>query len=117
MKLAKANGVMKTLKEQKIELEGSIRTLRVSALKEIERVGQAGVERIDRVAEAGTTAVGNMGETALGKLKDALSLVDHISARAIEVGKMLGQVEEKLDKSKEVTAKTTALVSSIEAGR
>ena len=117
MKLAKANGVVKTLKEQKMGLEGSIRTLRVSALKEIERVGQAGVERIDRVAEAGTTAVGNMGETALGKLKDALSLVDHVSARAIEVGKMLGQVEEKLDKSKEVTEKTTALVSSIEAGR
>ena len=149
-KLAKANGAVKTLKEQKVELEGSIKALRASAIAEIERlsqtaletlraqkaeiegsiktlktsalnemkeVSQTGVEKIGKVAQAGSDSLRQTGQTALSELKLALSLVDDVSDRALEVGKIIGQIESKLDESKETKKKAEALVARIEAQR
>lgn len=117
MNVAKLNGEVNTLEEQKAGLEGSIRALRGSAVKEVERISQVSTEKINRIAQEGSNSVRQVGETVLGELKEALSLVDGLSARALEVGKMIGQIESKLDKSKETREKTEALVSAVEARR
>ena len=135
--LAKLRGQADALKEQEAEIKGAIKALRASAIAGIEKlkaeaevsigtlktsvlndmkeVSRAGVEKIAEVAQAGGDSLQQAGETVLGELKQSLSLVDELLARAVEAGKMVAQVEEKLDKSKEVTEKTTALVSRIEA--
>lgn len=108
---------LETLKVQRAEMEGSIKTLKTSVLNEMKETGQSGVEKIGNVAQAGSNALRQMGETALGELKQALSLVDNVSTRALEVGKVIGQIESKLDKSKETREKTAMLVAAIERGK
>jgi hypothetical protein len=98
-------------------MEGSIKTLKTSVLNETKEIGQTGVEKIDKVAQAGNNALRQMGETALGELKQALSLVDNVSTRALEVGRIIGQIESKLDKSKETKEKTATLVATVERGK
>ena len=91
--------------------------LKTSALNEMEEVSQTGVEKIGRVAQAGSYSLRQTGETALNELKQALLLVDNVSAKALEVGKIIGQIESILDKSKETREKTAALVAAIERGK
>jgi chromosome segregation ATPase len=108
---------LETLRAQKAEIEGSIKTLKTSALNEMKEVSQTGVDKIGKVAQAGSNSLRQTGETALSELKQALLLVDDVSTRALEVGKVIGQIESKLDKSKETREKTEALVSAVEARR
>jgi len=108
---------LETLRAQKAEIEGSIKTLKTSALNEMKEVSQTGVEKIGKVAQAGSDSLRQTGQTALSELKLALSLVDDVSDRALEVGKIIGQIESKLDESKETKKKTEALVARIEARR
>lgn len=103
-----------TLRAQKAEIEGSIKTLKTSALNEMKEVSQTGVEKINKVAQAGTNSIGQVGETALGELKEILSLVDELAARALEVGKAIGQDQAKLNKIKETKEKAEALTRRIE---
>ena len=116
IKTLRASGIAE-IGKLKVEAEGSMKALRTSVLDDIKEVSQTGVEKIAEVAHAGGDSLQQVGETAEGELKRCLSLVDELLARAVEAGKMVAQVEEKLDKSKEVTEKTRALVSSIEAGK
>jgi chromosome segregation ATPase len=142
-KLVEASAAVKTLTEQRAELEASIKALRVSAVNEIERVSQASVEKITGVAQAGSnyieqvgetgsaklkevltlvdqvaagsiTSISQVGETALGQLKEALSLVDQVCARALEVSEIVDQTGDKLAKSKKIKESTATLVARIE---
>lgn len=142
-KLVEASAAVKTLIEQRTELEASIKALRVSAVKEIEKVSQTSIERITGVAQAGSdsieqvgktgsakmkevltlvdqvaassiTSISQVGETALGQLKDALSLVDQVCARALEVSEIVDQTGDKLAKSKKIKEATATLVARIE---
>ena len=108
---------IETVKAQKGEIEGSIKRFKASALKEIEELSQTGVEKLDKLTETGNSSIRAIGETALSQLKEALSLVDQLSKRAFEVGETIGQLEGKLNKSKELREKTEALVAGIEGGR
>jgi len=112
-----AQAGLETLRTQRVEMEGSIKTLKTSVLNETKEIGQTGVEKIDKVAQTGSDALRQMGETALGELKQALSLVDNVSTRALEVGRIIGQIESKLDKSKETKEKTATLVATVERGK
>ena len=103
-----------TLRAQKAEIEGSIKTLKASALSEMEEVSQTGVEKVNQVTQAGTSCIGQVGKTALGELKEVLSLVDELAARALEVGKAIGQDQAKLNKNKETKEKAEALTRRIE---
>lgn len=108
---------VETLKAQKGEIEGSIKTFKASALKEIGELSQTGVEKVDKLTETGNSSIRAVGETALSELKEALSLVDELSRRALEVGEIIGQLETKLDKSKELRDRTEKLVTGIETNR
>ncbi len=108
---------LETLRTQKTETEGSIKTLKTSALNEMKEVSRTGVEKIGGVAQAGSNSLRQTAETALSELRQALLLVDNVSARALEAGKIIGQIESKLDKSKETREKTAALVAAIERGK
>ena len=112
-----AHASLETLKAQKAEAEGSIKTLKTSVLNEIKEVSQAGLRRIGQVAQAETDAVRQIGETALSELKQGLSLVDSVSTRALEAGRIMGQIEGRLDRSKETKEKTTALLATVERGK
>jgi len=103
-----------TLRVQKAEMEGTIKTLKTSALREMKEVSQTGVKEINQVAQAGTSCIGQVGGTALGELKEVLSLVDELAARALEVGKAIGQDQDKLNKIKETKEKAEALTRRIE---
>ena len=103
-----------TLRAQKAEIEGSIKTLKASALSEMEEVSQVGVEKVNQVTQAGTSCIGQVGETAVGELKEVLSLVDELAARTLEVGKVIGQDQAKLNKIKETKEKAEALTRRIE---
>jgi methyl-accepting chemotaxis protein len=103
-----------TLRTQKAEIEGSIKTLKASALSEMEEVSQTGVEKVNQVTQAGTSFIGQVGGTALGELKEILSLVDQLAARALEVGKVIGQDQAKLNKIKETKEEAEALTRRIE---
>jgi len=106
-----------TLRAQRGETEGSIMTLKTSVLNEMKEIGQTGLEEIGKAAQAKNDALRQIGETALGELKQALSLVDSVSTRALEVGRIIGQIESKLDKSKETKGKTAALIATVERGK
>jgi chromosome segregation ATPase len=108
---------LETLRTQKAEMEGSIKTLKASALNEMKEVSQVGVEKIGEVAQAGSNSLRQTGETALTELKEGLLLVDRVSTRALEVGKIIGQIESKLDNSKETREKTATIVAAIERGK
>ena len=143
VKLVEASVAVKTLMEQRAELEASIKALRVSAVKEIEKVSETSIERIKGVAQAGSdsieqvgetgstklkevltlvdqvaassiTSISQVGETALGQLKEALCLVDQVCARALEVGEIVDQTGDKLAKSKKIKEATATLVARIE---
>lgn len=149
-KMTKLNGEVNTLRQQKVEITGSIKALRASAVAEIERLGRTGIETvkaqkgqmedsikklkasaledirevgqtglggIGKLAEAGSDSIRATGETALSELRETLSLIDELGNRALEVGKMLGQIEDRLSKSKELKEETEALISGIEGGR
>jgi chromosome segregation ATPase len=107
---------LETLRAQKAETEGSIKALKASALNEMKQVSQTGVEKVDKSAEAINSSVQAIGGTALRELKEALSLVDELGKRAVEVGAIIGQLETKLDKSKELRERTERLVTGIQAG-
>lgn len=142
-KLVEARAAVKTLTEQRAELEASIKALRVSAVKEIEKVSQVGIERVSGVAQAGSgsieqvgrtasaelkearslidevaagsiDSINQVGRTALAQLKEALSIVDQVCARALEVGEVVDQAGEKLAKSKKITEATTTLLARVE---
>jgi|GEM_PF-3822450 len=53
-KLVEDRAAVKTMTEQRAELEASIKSLRVSAIREIEKVSQAGIERVSGVAQVGS---------------------------------------------------------------
>jgi chromosome segregation ATPase len=112
-----AQAGLETLRAQKGETEGSIKTLKTSVLNEMKEISQTGLGEIDKVAQAETDALRQIGETALGELKQALSLVDSVATRALEVGSIIGQIESKLDKSKETKEKTAALIATVERGK
>jgi len=112
-----AQAGLETLRAQKGETEGSIKTLKTSVLNEMKEISQTGLGEIDKVVQAETDALRQIGETALGELKQALSLVDSVATRALEVGSIIGQIESKLDKSKETKEKTAALIATVERGK
>lgn len=145
-KLVEARAAVKTLTEQRVEVEASIKALRVSAVKEIEKVSRAGIERVGGVAQAGSDSIEQVGEsasaelkearnlvegvatssinsimqvgeTALAQMKEALSLVDQVCARALEVGGIVDQVGDKLAKSKKITEATATLLTKVEGNR
>jgi chromosome segregation ATPase len=108
---------LETLRTQTAEIERAIKTLKTSALNEMKQASQVGVEQIGKVAQAGSNSLRQTGETALTELKEGLLLVDRVSTRALEIGKMIGEIENKLDKSKETREKTATLVAAIERGK
>jgi cell division protein FtsB len=112
-----AQAGLETLRAQRAEMEGSIKTLKTSVLNEMKGVSQTGVEEIGKVAQAGSNSLRQTGEMALSELKQALSLVDNVSTKALEVGRIIGQIESKLDKSKETKEKTATLVATVERGK
>jgi chromosome segregation ATPase len=112
-----AQSGLETLRAQRTEMEGSIKTLKTSALNEMKEISQVGVEEIGKVVQAGNNSIRQTGEVALTELKEGLLLVDRVSTRALEVGKMIGQIENKLDKSKETREKAATLVAAIERGK
>jgi chromosome segregation ATPase len=112
-----AQAGLETLRAQRAEMEGAIKTLKASVLNEMKDISQTGVDKIDKVAQAETNTLRQIGETALAELKRALSLVDSVSTRALEVGGILGQIESRLDKSKETKEKTAALIATVERGK
>jgi len=145
-KLVEEAAAVKTLTEQRVELEASIKALRVAAVKEIEKVTRAGIGKVNGVAQEGSDSIEQVGEiasseikearslidettansinsisqvgkTALAQLKEALSLVDQICARALEVGGIVDQAGDKLAKSRKITEATTTLLTRIEGNR
>lgn len=112
-----AQAGLETLRAQRAETEGSIKTFKVSVLNEMKEINQTGVDKIGKVAQAEIHTVRQIGETALTELKQALSLVDSISTRALEVGRIVGEIESRLDKSKETKEKTAALIATVEKGK
>jgi len=112
-----AHASLETLRAQNAEAEGSIKTLKTSLLNEMKEVSQTGLRGIGKVAQAETDAVRQIGETALGELKQASSLVDSVSARALEVGRIIGQIESRLDRSKETKEKAAALIATVERSK
>jgi len=145
-KLVEETAAVKTLTEQRVELEASIKALRVSAVKEIEKVTRAGIGKVNGVAQAGSDSIEQVGETAsaelkearilfeevsassinsisqvgkaaLAQLKEALSLVDQLCARALEVGGIVDQAGDKLAKSRKITEATTTLLTRVEGNK
>jgi chromosome segregation ATPase len=145
-KLAEERAAVKTLTKQRAEVEASIKALRVSAVKEIEKVSQAGVERVSGVAQAGSgsielvgrtasaelkearslidevaassiNSIGQVGKAAVAQLQEALSLVDQVCARALEVGGIVDQAGDKLAKSRQITEATATLLTMVEGNR
>jgi len=145
-RLVEGRAAVKTLTEQRAEIEASIRALRVSAVKEIEKVSQAGIERVTGVAQAGAGSIEQVGRTAsaelqearglidevaagsidsinkvgkaaLAELKEALSLVDQVCARALEVGAIVDRAGDKLAKSKKITEASATLLARVEGKR
>jgi len=112
-----AQAGLETLRAQRAETEGSIKTLKTSVLNEMKEISQAGLGSIGKVAQSETDTVRQIGETALGELKQALSLIDSVSTRALEVGRIIGQIESRLDKSKETKEKTAALIATVGRGK
>lgn len=112
-----AQAGLETLRAQRAKAEGSIKTLKTSVLNEMKDISQTGVDEIGKVAQAETSTLRQIGETALAELKQALSLVDSVSTRALEVGRIVGQIESRLDKSKETKEKTAALIATVERGK
>ena len=145
-KLVEARAAVKTLTEQRAELESSIKTLRTSVVKEIEKVSRAGIERVNGVAQVGSdsieqvgraasaelkearslidevaassiNSVSQVGKAALAQLNEALSLVDQVCARALEVGGIVNQAGDKLAKSRKITEATATLLTRVEGNR
>ena len=145
-KSVEARAAVKTLTEQRAELEASIKALRVSAVQEIEKVSQAGAERVSGAAQAGADSIEQVGRTAsaelkearslideaaassinsisqvgkaaLAQLKEALSLVDQVCARALEVSGIVDQAGDKLAKSRKITEATATLLTRVEGNR
>ena len=112
-----AQAGLETLRAQRAETEGSIKTFKASVLNGMKEISQTGVDKIGKVAQAETNTLRQIGETALTELKQALSLVDSVSTRALEVGRIVGQIESRLDKSKETKEKTAALIATVERGK
>lgn len=142
-KIVEARAAVKTLTEQRAELEASIRAIRVSAIEEIEKVSGRSVEQISEVTQAGCDSIEQVGktwsaklkearvlieevaansigsinqtgETALGQLNEALSLVDQVCARAFEVREIVDQTGGKLAKSRKITEATATLLTRVE---
>lgn len=145
-KIVDARAAVRTLTEQRAELEASIRAIRVSAIQEIEQLRANSVQQvagvtksacdsieqagrtasaelkearilIDEVAAHSITSIGKMGETALDQLREAVSLVDQVCARALEVSEMVNQTGGKLAKSRKIKEDTETLVARIEGNR
>jgi len=145
-RLVEQRAAVRTLTEQQAGVEASIKALRLSAVKEIEKVSQAGVERISGVAQAGSgsieqvgrtasaelkearslidevaagsiSSINQVGRTALAQLKEALSIVDQVCARALEVGAIVDQAGDKLAKSKKITEASATLLARVEGKR
>jgi hypothetical protein len=145
-KLVEDRAAVKTMTEQRAELEASIKALRVSAIQEIEKVSQAGIERVSGVAQVGydsieqtgrtasaelkearglidevvassINSIGQVSEAALAQLKEALSIVDQLCARALEVGSIVEQTGDKLAKSRKITEATATLLARVEGNR
>jgi chromosome segregation ATPase len=112
-----AQAGLETLRAQGAEMEGSIKTLKTSVLNQMKDVSRIGVDEIGKVAQAETSTLRQVGERALGELKQALSLVDSLSTRALDVGRIIGQIESRLDKSRETKEKTAALIAIAERGK
>lgn len=142
-KIVEARAAVKTLTEQRAELEASVKALRVSAIREIEKISERSVEQISGVTQAGCdsieqvgktasselkearilidevaassiTSISKLGETALGQLRDALSLVDQVCARALEVNDLVDQTGARLVRSSKIKKDTETLVARIE---
>lgn len=145
-KLVEDRAAVKTITEQRAELEASIKSLRVSAIREIEKVSRAGIERVGGIAQVGSgsieqagktasaelkevrtsieevaassiNSISQVGEAALAQLKEALSLVDQVCARALEVRCIVDQAGDKLARSREVTEATATLLTRVEGNR
>lgn len=146
LKIAKLNGEVNTLRQEKAEIGGSIKALRSSAIAEIERVSKTGIEtvnaqkreiknsvrmlkeemanvsqtgldKIDKLGQAGASSIQAVGGRASSELKEALSLVDKLSRRTLEVGVIIGQLENKQEKSGDVKEKIEKLVTGIERAK
>jgi len=72
---------------------------------------------IDETTANSINSISQVGKTALAQLKEALSLVDQICARALEVGGIVDQAGDKLAKSRKITEATTTLLTRIEGNR
>ena len=79
-RLVEQRAAVRTLTEQRAEVEASIKALRVSAVQEIEKVGRAGIERIDEAAQAGCGSIEQVGRTASTELKETRGLIDDLTA-------------------------------------
>jgi chromosome segregation ATPase len=108
---------IETLKAQRAETEESIKRVKTLILNEVKEVSQMGVEKIGEATREANGSLQQTGGIVFGELKEALSLIDSVSARALEVGKTIGQIESKLDKSRETKERTEALVAAIEKGK
>jgi hypothetical protein len=108
---------IETLKAQRAETEESIKRVKTLILNEVKEVSQMGVEKIGEATREANGSLQQTGGIVFGELKEALSLIDSVSARALEAGNIIGQIESRLDKSKETREKTEALVAAIEKGK
>lgn len=116
-RIAEARAAVKTLTEQRAELEASIRAIRESAIEEIEKVSARSVEQISGVTQVGSDSIGQVGKTALAELSEALCLVDQVCAKALEVREIVNQTGGKLVKSRKIKEDTETLVARIEGAR
>ena len=118
-KVTDLSAQIKVLNEQKVEIEGAIKALRDSGLKQIERMSQQATAWLAAIRDSTLRETERVGSTAVARLRaerdEAFTLLDQVLSRALEVGAHLGRVEERLARVKGTKDEIQSFLKAIEA--
>jgi hypothetical protein len=93
---------IKALSEQKVEIEGAIKSLSSSGVKEITKVSDKAITVLKSLSDSGVKEITKVSDKTYAEQNarniEMLDQFETLNAKAIEVGRQVGAVQEQIKK-------------------
>jgi chromosome segregation ATPase len=116
LRLAQVQSQVETLDKERTEIEASINALKVAGVKELKGMTEAAGKELKALAATQIRETQVVGQEVRKGLDNLFAQIDALGAKAIEVGRTVGIVEEQLRKDSKARDLLNILQNPVAAG-